>query len=143
MKCIRGCTWILAFRDNMNVQVKKQELYLKITTLYVFIFLFPFFAPTGAWGIHETSRFTSVSLSRTDGKSPWTSDQLIARPVATQDNTNRINVHIHINIHASSRIQTYNPGIQESQDSLCLTSLSYCDRHVFITNVKKMGWVVF
>jgi hypothetical protein len=51
-------------------------------------FFIPFSAPTGAWGIHETSHFTSVSLSRTVGRTPWTSDQLIARPLPTQDNTN-------------------------------------------------------
>jgi hypothetical protein len=54
----------------------------------ILFFLFPFLAPTGAWGIHETSRFTSVSLSKTVGRTPWTSDHLIARPLPTQDNTN-------------------------------------------------------
>jgi hypothetical protein len=44
-------------------------------------------APSGAWGIHESSRFTSVSLSRTVGRTPWMSDQLIARPLPTQANT--------------------------------------------------------
>jgi hypothetical protein len=48
----------------------------------------PFLAPTGAWVIHETSRFTSVSLYRTVRRTPCTSDQLIAR-LPTQDNTNK------------------------------------------------------
>jgi hypothetical protein len=50
-------------------------------------FSLPFLAVTGAWGIHETFRLTSVSLSRTVGRTPWTSDQLIARLLPTQDNT--------------------------------------------------------
>jgi nitrate reductase alpha subunit len=51
-------------------------------------FFIPFLAPAGAWGIHETFRFTSVSLSRTVGRTPWMSDQLTARPLPIQDNTN-------------------------------------------------------
>jgi hypothetical protein len=41
----------------------------------------------------------------------------------------KINVRIHINIHASRRIRTYDPGIQVSQDSSCPRPLSYRDRH--------------
>jgi hypothetical protein len=48
------------------------------------------------------------------------SDQLIARPLPTQDNTNIEYTYIHINIHASSRILTYDPGIEANQDSSCL-----------------------
>jgi hypothetical protein len=48
----------------------------------------PLLVRTGAWGINETSPFTSVSLSRTVGWTPWMSDQLIARPLPTQDNIN-------------------------------------------------------
>jgi hypothetical protein len=51
-------------------------------------FLIPFLTPTGAWGIRETFRFTSVSLSRTVGRITLTRDQLIARPIPTKDNTN-------------------------------------------------------
>jgi hypothetical protein len=51
-------------------------------------FFIPFIVLTGAWGIHETSLFASVSLSGTVGGTPWASDQLIARPLPTQDNTN-------------------------------------------------------
>jgi hypothetical protein len=88
----------------------------------------PFLAPTGVWGIHETFRFTSVSLSGTVGRTPWTSDQLIARPTYTEQHKHRINVQVHINIHASSRIRAYDPSIQASQDSSCLIPLGYRDR---------------
>jgi hypothetical protein len=36
--------------------------------------------------------------------------------------------HKHINIHASSRIQTYDHGIRASEDSSCLRPLGYRDR---------------
>jgi hypothetical protein len=50
-------------------------------------FFINFLAPIGAGGIHETFRFTSVSLSRAVGMTPWMRDQLIARPLPPQDNT--------------------------------------------------------
>jgi hypothetical protein len=45
----------------------------------------------------------------------------------TQDNTRK--THKHINIHASSRIRTYDHGIRASEDSSCLRSLGYRDQH--------------
>jgi hypothetical protein len=33
--------------------------------------------------LHETSRFISVTRSRTVSSTPWTSDQLVARPLLT------------------------------------------------------------
>jgi hypothetical protein len=66
-------------------------------------FLIPFFAPTGAWGIHrKTSTYTG-------------------------QHKHRINVHIHINIHALSRIRTYDPDIKASQNSSYLRPLGYRD----------------
>jgi hypothetical protein len=38
----------------------------------------------------------------------------------TGQHKHRIKIHIHIYIHASSRIRTYDPGIQTNQDSSCL-----------------------
>jgi hypothetical protein len=37
----------------------------------------------GLGRLHETSRFISVTRSRTVGRTPWTGDQLVARPVLT------------------------------------------------------------
>jgi hypothetical protein len=37
--------------------------------------------PLGAQGIHETLRFTSVSYFKTVGRTPWTGDQPVARPL--------------------------------------------------------------
>jgi hypothetical protein len=34
---------------------------------------------SGIGRLHETFRFTSVTISRTDGRTPWTGDQLVAR----------------------------------------------------------------
>jgi hypothetical protein len=34
---------------------------------------------SGLGGLHKTFRFTSVTRSRTVGRTPWTGDQLVAR----------------------------------------------------------------
>jgi hypothetical protein len=51
------------------------------------IYLFPFWLPLEHGISMKLFRFTSVSYPRTVGRTPWTSDQLIARPLPTKDNT--------------------------------------------------------
>jgi hypothetical protein len=59
----------------------------------------------------------------TDGRTPWTSDQLVARPLPKHRTTQTQNKHIHIpNIHA------HNPGFRASEESRCLRPLGYHDR---------------
>jgi hypothetical protein len=36
---------------------------------------------SGLGHLHETFRFTSVARSRTVGRTPWTGNQLVARPL--------------------------------------------------------------
>jgi hypothetical protein len=65
----------------------------------------------------------------TDGRTSWTSDQLVARPLPKRRTTQTRNKHIHIpNIHALSGIRTHDPGFRASEDSTCLRPLGYCDR---------------
>jgi hypothetical protein len=65
----------------------------------------------------------------TDSRTPWTSDQLIARPLPKHRTTQTQNKHIHIpNIHALCGIQTQDPSFQASEDSTCLRPLGYRDR---------------
>jgi hypothetical protein len=55
----------------------------------------------------------------TDGKVPWTSDQLVARPLPNRT-TQTQNKHINApNIHALCGIWTHDPGFRESEDSSC------------------------
>jgi hypothetical protein len=69
----------------------------------------------------------------TDGRSPWTSDQLVARPLPTHRTTQTQNKYIHIpNIHALCGIRTHDPGFRASEDSTCLRSLGYPDRHLVL-----------
>jgi hypothetical protein len=79
----------------------------------------------------------------TDGRTPWTSDQLIARPLPKHRTTQTQNKHIHnkqtqnkhihtTNIHALCGIWTHDPGFQASEDSSCLRPLSHRNRrHIY------------
>jgi hypothetical protein len=56
----------------------------------------------------------------TDGRTPWTSDQLVARPPPKHRAPQTQNKHIHIpNIHALCGIRTHDPGFRASEDSAC------------------------
>jgi hypothetical protein len=51
--------------------------------LYAFIFLWLYSPIVGLGGLHKTFRFLSVTRSRTVSRTPWTGDQLVARPQLT------------------------------------------------------------
>jgi hypothetical protein len=54
----------------------------------------------------------------TEGRTPWRSDQLVARPLPKHRKTQTQNKRIHApNIHALSGIRNHNPGVQVSEDS--------------------------
>jgi hypothetical protein len=54
----------------------------------------------------------------TDGRTPWTSDQPVARPLHKHRTTQTQNKHIHIpNIHALCGIGTHDPSFQASEYS--------------------------
>jgi hypothetical protein len=65
----------------------------------------------------------------TDSRTPWTSDQLVARPLSKHRTTQTQNKHIHTpTIHALCGIRTHDPRFRGSEDSSCLRQLSYRDR---------------
>jgi hypothetical protein len=73
----------------------------------------------------------------TDGRTPWTGDHLVARPLPTHRTTQTQNKRIHTpNIHALCGIRTHDPGFRASEDSSCLRPLGYRDRLIKITGYK-------
>jgi hypothetical protein len=72
----------------------------------------------------------------TDCRTPWTSDQLVARPLPKYRKTQTQNKHMHTpNIHALSGIRTHDPSFRASEGSSCLRPLAYRDRqniHILI-----------
>jgi hypothetical protein len=66
----------------------------------------------------------------TDGRTPWTSDQLVAKSLPKDWTTQTQNEHIHIpNIYTLCGSRTHDPGFQASEDISCLRQLGYRDRH--------------
>jgi hypothetical protein len=78
----------------------------------------------------------------TDGRTPWTSDQLVVRPLSKHRTTQTQNKHIH----SLYGIRTHDTGFRASEDILCLRSLGYRDRHGFFkifkiaTNINESHW---
>jgi hypothetical protein len=71
----------------------------------------------------------------TFGRTPWTSDQPVARPLpkhrTTQTQNKSIHTHTHThtpNIHNLSGIRTHDHSVRASEDSSCLRLLGYSDR---------------
>jgi hypothetical protein len=69
----------------------------------------------------------------TDGRTPWTSDQLVARPLSKHRTTQTQNKHVHIpNIHALCRIRIHDPGFRASEDSTCLMVVFFNHRALIL-----------
>jgi hypothetical protein len=67
----------------------------------------------------------------TVGRTPWTSDQLVARPLPKHRRAKTQNKQIYTpNIHAVSGIRTHDPSVRASEDCSCLRPRGYCDRQV-------------
>jgi hypothetical protein len=62
------------------------------------------------------------SLNRdTIGRTPWTGDQPVTRPLPTQTQ------YKHTDIHTLCRIRTHDPSVRASEDSTCLRPRGHCD----------------
>jgi hypothetical protein len=66
----------------------------------------------------------------TEGRTPWTGDQPVARPLPKHRTTQTQNKRIYIpNIHTLCEIWTHDPGSRASEDSTCFRPLGYRDQH--------------
>jgi hypothetical protein len=63
-------------------------------------------------------------------------DQLVARPLPTQDSTNTEETHT--DIHASSGIRNHDPSVLAGEDSSCLRPRGHCDRRTGMYSCSKM-----
>jgi hypothetical protein len=91
---------------------------------YYFFFIQWLFQP-----IHGLASFSVPWSFLTDGRTPWTSDQSVVRPLPKHRTTQTQNKRIHKpNIHALYGIGTHDPSVRASEDSSCLRSRGQCDR---------------
>jgi hypothetical protein len=76
--------------------------------------------------------FFKFLILYTFGRTPWTSDQPVARPLPTH----RINAH-KTDIRASSGIRTHDPSVRAGEDSYCLRPRGHCDGHLVLLQADK------
>jgi hypothetical protein len=85
----------------------------------------------------------------TEGRTPWTGDQLVARPLPKYRTTQTLNKRIHTqNIRALCGLRTHNPGFRASEDSTCLRPFGYLDRPFYCNtcwkfNGKRLHFLVY
>jgi hypothetical protein len=96
-----------------------------ISVFTILLFFFTTAVPplSGPWPLIQFRNHFS-----TDGRTPWTSDHPVARPLS-KHTTQTQNKRIHTpNIHALSGIRTHDPSVRASEDSSCLRPRGYRDR---------------
>jgi hypothetical protein len=71
----------------------------------------------------------SFLILHTVGRTPWTGDQNVARPLPTHTTTQT-------DMHASSGIRTHDPLVRASEDSSCLRPHGHCDRQMLVYYLK-------
>jgi hypothetical protein len=79
-----------------------------------------------------------IIYAYTAGRSPWTGDQPVARPLPTHRTTHKKNSD-NTDIYALSGIRTNDPSVQAREDSSCLRPRGHCDRLKLFCTFLKFG----
>jgi hypothetical protein len=87
----------------------------------LFFLLLPLWSIGHPWNV--LFQFSPLILY-TVGRTSWTVNQPISRPLRTKNNTDTINA----DIHALSGMRTHDPSVRRGEDSLCLRPCGHCDR---------------
>jgi hypothetical protein len=82
-------------------------------------------------------RLFSFLILCTVGRTLWTGDRPVARPLPTHRTQHRINSH-NTDTHALSGVRTHDPSVETSEDSSCLRPRRHSDRlslfkHIILT----------
>jgi hypothetical protein len=91
----------------------------------------------------DLSHFISFLILYTVGRTRWTEDKPIGRPLPTHRTTQTQNKCTQSSIHALSGIRTHDPSVRASEDSLLLRPRGHCDRHRFYTLKEYLYRVVY
>jgi hypothetical protein len=75
----------------------------------------------------------SFLILYTVGRTPWTGDKPVARPLPIQRTTQTEQTHI--DIHASGGIRTHDASVQAGEDSSCLRTRGHCDLHMYFADL--------
>jgi hypothetical protein len=83
------------------------------------------YSPCGPWTLFQSPDLFTI------GRTPWTSDKLVARSLPQHRRTQTQNKHIYtLNIHALSGIRIHHHSVRASEDSSCLRLLGNRDRQI-------------
>jgi hypothetical protein len=105
-------------------------LYTPTVFIHSSVALQPFVGPWPLLQFHN--------LIYTAGRTPWTGDQSVVRPLPTHM-IKQIQKNAHTDIHASSVIRTHDPSVRVSEDNSCLWPRRHCDRHSHRIKVSYPG----
>jgi hypothetical protein len=86
----------------------------------------------GPWPLFQ---FLNPTHRHTVGRTPWTGDQPVARPLPTH-RTTQTQKKRQTDIHALSGIRTHDPSVWASEDSSWLRLRGYCDQQCIIYTVE-------
>jgi hypothetical protein len=75
----------------------------------------------GCTALVDLGRIFSFLISYTVGRTPWTGNQPVSRPLPTHRTTQT-------DIHVSSGIRTHDPSVWAGEDGSCLRLHGHCDR---------------
>jgi hypothetical protein len=91
----------------------------------VFIYLW-LYSPCGSWLLFQFLNLYTV------GRTPWTGDEPVARPLPTHRKTQTLNKRTltSADIRASSGIRAHDPSVSAREDSSCLRQRGHCNRHL-------------
>jgi hypothetical protein len=97
-----------------------QEAFLALCNFYIYLSSLTYLLRSSYTSRCRVSFFFHFDHF-TEGRTTWTSDQLVARPLSEQGITQAQNKHIHIpNIHVLRGIRTHDLGFQASEDNTCI-----------------------
>jgi hypothetical protein len=101
LRCIRTNIGKLHFNSCDDLRSpwlrSASPLKISVTPVIQVTFCFPLTlqANLGLGRLHDTSRFTSVTTSRTVGRAPWACDQLLATPLPVHEHRKKYARHKH------------------------------------------------
>jgi hypothetical protein len=80
------------------------------------------YGPCGPWPLFQLLNLYTV------GRTPWTGDQPVARPLHTRRTTQTQNKRTQTDIHVSRGIRTQDRNVRAGEDGSCVRQRGHCNR---------------
>jgi hypothetical protein len=116
----------------LSIHRRKSAL---VNCVFFFLYFFMAVQPFGPWLLF------SFLIIFTVGRTPWTEDRAVARPLPTHRTTQTHHKSRHTDIHASSEIRTCDPRVRAGEDVSCLRPRRHCDRLLRTATSSNFLWM--